>query len=92
VLTLAGAALLDAAEGHDAEEQGEGAEGAGDDADFGALGERGPAVADARGGLDLFEDGGRVGGAAAVNVLDIWLDRCRSRVVGDLRNDFDFLP
>jgi hypothetical protein len=91
VLTLARAALLDAAEGHDAEEQGEGAEGACDDADFGALGERGPAVAHARGGLDFFEDGRGVGGAAAVKVLDVWLDRC-SVEVGDLRNDLDFLP
>lgn len=60
VFLAAGAALLDAAEGHDAEEQEEEADGAGDDADFGALGEGGPAVADAGGGLDFREDFGRV--------------------------------
>jgi hypothetical protein len=51
VLLLARAALLDAAKGHDEYQHGEQAEGAGDDADFGALGQGGPAVAHARGGL-----------------------------------------
>jgi len=60
VLLAAGATLLDAAESHDAEEEHEEAEGAGDDADFGALGESGPAVADAGGFLDFVEDGGGV--------------------------------
>jgi hypothetical protein len=60
VFFAACAALLDAAESHDAEEEHEEADGAGDDADFGALGEGGPAVADARGGLDFLEDFGGV--------------------------------
>ena len=60
MFALAGAALLDAAEGHDAQQHDEEAERAGNDADFGAGGERGPAVLDAGGGLDFFERGGGV--------------------------------
>jgi hypothetical protein len=60
VFALTRATLLDAAKGHDAQKQDEDAEGAGDDADFGALGECSPAIADARWGLDFLEDGGRV--------------------------------
>lgn len=52
------AALLEAAEGHDAEEHDEQADGAGDDAYFGGLGEGGPAVANVAWFLDFFEDGG----------------------------------
>jgi hypothetical protein len=54
VFALARAALLDAAEGHDAEQHDEKTERAGDDADFGACGEGGPAVLDAGWGLDFF--------------------------------------
>jgi hypothetical protein len=60
VFLAAGATLLDAAESHDAEEEHEEAEGASNDADFGALGEGGPAIADARGFLDFLEDWGGV--------------------------------
>jgi hypothetical protein len=66
MFALAYTALLDAAEAHDDEQQSKGTEGTRDDADFSALGECGPVVADARGGLDFFEDGGGVGRAAAV--------------------------
>jgi hypothetical protein len=65
VFFLAGAALLDAAEAHDAEENEEDGERADDDADLRAFGEGGPAVADAGGGLDFVEDGRGVVGAAA---------------------------
>lgn len=59
------ATLLDAAKGHDAEEEDEKADGAGDDTDLSALGECGPAVADAGGGLDFLENFGGVFCAAA---------------------------
>lgn len=60
------AALLDAAECHEAQQDHEDADGACDDADLGALGKRGPAVAHAGGRLDFLQHGGGVGGAASV--------------------------
>jgi hypothetical protein len=69
VLALALAPLLDAAEAHNDEQDEEEAEGAGDDADLGALRKSGPAVLDTRGGLDLLEDWGWIGWATAVKKL-----------------------
>jgi hypothetical protein len=69
VLALALAPLLDAAEAHNDEQDEEEAEGTSDDADLGALRKSGPAVLDARRGLDLLEDWGWVGCATAMNAL-----------------------
>jgi hypothetical protein len=75
VFLLASAALPDAAEAHDAEEDEEDGEGADDDADLCAFGQGGPAVADAGGGLDFVEDGGGVVGAAARHFVRIRVGR-----------------
>jgi hypothetical protein len=58
VFFAAGAALLDAAECHEAEQNDEDADGPCNDADLGALRESGPTVANARGFLNFFEDFG----------------------------------
>lgn len=63
VFLAARAALLDATESYEQEEDGEETDGASDDADFGALWEGGPAVAHAGGLLDFLKD---FGFAAAV--------------------------
>ena len=63
------AALLDAAEGDEQDEEREEAERAADDADLGAAGEGVPALVDARGAGNFFEDVGFAGLFDAVGVL-----------------------